>query len=163
MNTHFYQANYMQDVVAVPDQPSPADLSPELTKHWRGLRMWLPLQLYGTAPFKAALEEKILLCRYFYEKIVEQGFDVGPFPELSVCTYRYVPAEGDANEFNARLVEHVQRDGRIFVSSTTIDGVFWIRLAVLCFRTHLKEIDLLLEILGEGVATLNEEFAEARN
>jgi glutamate/tyrosine decarboxylase-like PLP-dependent enzyme len=64
--SHYYRANYMQDTLSATEEYSPADLSPELTKHWRGMRMWLPLQLYGIAPFKAALEEKILLCRYFY-------------------------------------------------------------------------------------------------
>ncbi len=154
MESHYYRANYMQDTVGATEELSPADLSPELTKHWRGLRMWLPLQLYGIQPFKAALEEKIWLCRYFYEEIQKLGFEVGPYPDLSVCTYRFVPENGDANEFNRRLVEHIQRDGRIFVSSTTIDGQIWIRLAVLSFRTHLREIDTLLEMFENGVNAL---------
>lgn len=154
MESHYYRANYMQDTFGATEEPSPADLSPELTKHWRGLRMWLPLQLYGIQPFKAALEEKAWLCRYFYEEIQKLGFEVGPYPDLSVCTYRYVPENGDANEFNLRLVEYIQRDGRIFVSSTTIGGVVWIRLAVLSFRTHLREIDMLLEMFKNGVAAL---------
>ncbi|MEZ4952440.1 MAG: hypothetical protein R2825_02535 [Saprospiraceae bacterium] len=118
------------------------------------MRMWLPLQLYGIAPFKAALEEKILLCRYFYEEIQKLGFEVGPYPDLSVCTYRYVPKQGDANEFNARLLDFVQTDGRIFVSSTTINGMYWMRVAILCFRTHLREIDMLLEVFKKGVEEL---------
>jgi aromatic-L-amino-acid/L-tryptophan decarboxylase len=154
MESHYYRANYMQDTVGATEELGPADLSPELTKHWRGLRMWLPLQLYGIQPFKAALEEKIWLCRHFYEEIQKLGFEVGPYPDLSVCTYRFVPKNGDANDFNRRLVEYVQRDGRIFVSSTTIDGQVWIRLAVLCFRTHLREIDTLLEMFENGLKTL---------
>ncbi|MCB0519143.1 MAG: amino acid decarboxylase [Lewinellaceae bacterium] len=154
MESHYYRANYMQDTFSATEEPSPADLSPELTKHWRGLRMWLPLQLYGIEPFKAALEEKILLCRYFYSEIQKLGFEVGPYPDLSVCTYRFVPISGDTNDFNLRLVEYVQRDGRIFVSSTSIGGQVWIRLAVLCFRTHLREVDMLLGIFKEGVEKL---------
>jgi len=77
-NTHYYLANYMQDVVKEVDEPSPADLSPELTKHFRGMRLWLPLQLFGLAPFKAALSEKIWLTRYFYTEIQKRGFEVGP-------------------------------------------------------------------------------------
>ncbi len=154
MATHFYRANYMQDANLRADEYNPADLSPELTKHWRGLRMWLPLQLLGLQPFKAALEEKIWLCRYFYEKVQELGFEVGPYPELSVCIYRYVPTDGtDANAFNLELVKQVQRDGRVFVSSTTIRGQVWLRLAVLCFRTHLREIDILLEVLDRATAS----------
>ena len=151
MESHYYRASYMQDTFSATGEYNPADLSPELTKHWRGMRMWLPLQLYGIGPFKAALEEKIWLCRYFYEEIQKEGFEAGPYPDLSVCIYRYVPAGGDANAFNARLLESVQADGRIFVSSTTIDGVYWLRAAILCFRTHLEEVDTLLEMLKKGV------------
>lgn len=146
-DSHYYKANYMQDAILDFDELSPADLSPELTKHFRGLRMWLPLQLFGIAPFKAALEEKILLARYFYEEVQKLGFEVGPYPDLSVVIYRYIPPQDDANMFNKNLVEYVQKDGRVFVSSTTIDGVYWLRLAVSCFRSHLKEVDLYLGIL----------------
>lgn len=147
LESHYYKANYMQDAHQDFDELSPADLSPELTKHFRGLRMWLPLQLYGIEPFKAALEEKILLARYFYKKVQTIGFEVGPYPDLSVVTYRYVPEVGDANTFNKKLLDYLHRDGRIFVSSTTINGTYWLRLAVSSFRSHLKEVDLYLEIL----------------
>ena len=68
--------------------------------------------------------------------------------------YRYIPKSGDVNEFNAKIVKMVREDGRVFLSSTTIDGIFWIRLAVLCFRTHLSTIDLCLQILKEKVTIL---------
>ncbi|GJM34637.1 MAG: L-2,4-diaminobutyrate decarboxylase [Saprospiraceae bacterium] len=146
-DAHYYQANYMQDALDMQEELSPADLSPELTKHFRGLRMWLPLQLYGLAPFRAALAEKIYLCRYFYEKVQELGFEVGPYPELSVMIFRCVPESGDADAFNEQLVRRVREDGRVFLSSTMINGAYWIRMAVLSFRAHLREIDLCLEIL----------------
>lgn len=154
MKSHFYRANYMQDTFDVNEELNPADLSPELTKHFRGLRMWLPLQLFGIEPFKACLEEKIWLCRYFYEEVQKLGFEVGPYPELSVAIYRFVPPEGDANEFNRRLVEWIQCDGRIFISSTSINGTVWLRAAILSFRTHLQQVDTLLQMLREGVGAL---------
>src|ERR1043165_2707156 len=43
--SHFYHANYMQDASTATEEISPADISPELTKHFRGLRLWLPLKL----------------------------------------------------------------------------------------------------------------------
>jgi glutamate/tyrosine decarboxylase-like PLP-dependent enzyme len=152
--SHYYQANYLQDASTLADELSPADLSPELTKHFRGLRMWLPLKLFGLKPFRAGLSEKIWLCRYFYEKVQEIGFEVGPFPDLSVMIYRYVPETGDANEFNRKLIHNVHKDGRVFLSSTTIDGRVWLRLAVLCFRTHLDTIELCLKMLRENVDQL---------
>ncbi len=145
--THRYTANYMQDAYTLEEDPSPADLSPELTRHFRGLRMWISLQLLGVKPFRAALDEKILLCNYFYEEIQKLGFEVGPSPDLSIAIFRYVPKHGDANSFNQNLVEKIKQDGRLFFSSTTIDGIYWIRIAVLAFRTHLKEVKLALKLL----------------
>ncbi len=160
---HRYSANYMQDeeTLASGDEISPADLSPELTRHFRGLRLWLPLKLLGVAPFRAALEEKLLLARHFYEQIQKiDGFEVGPYPDLSIVAFRYIPKRGDANAFNQALVLALQKDGRTFLSSTNIDGVFMLRVAVLSFRTHLEQIDRTIEILQEKVHELeSDEFA----
>jgi len=152
-----YRANYMQDATAADGELSPADLSPEFTRPFRGLRLWLPLQLYGLAPFRAALEEKLLLARYFHERLgAIAGFEVGPQPELSVVSYRYVPSYGDADAFNRKLVEAVQRDGRVFISSTTLNGRFVLRLAVLQFRTHLEHVELALELLEHHARKLEQ-------
>lgn len=153
-SSHYYRANYMQDTLASSEELSPADLSPELTKHFRGLRLWLPLKVHGLKPFRAGLEEKLLLAKYFHAEVQKLGFEAGPEPELSVVTYRYLPKNGDPNKFNEKLVQEVQKDGRVFISSTVINGNFTLRLAVLAFRTHLDTIDLLLKVLKEKVRML---------
>ncbi len=147
--SHHYLANYMQDTAGSQEELSPADLSPELTKHFRGLRLWMPLLLHGLKPFRACLEEKLLLTKYFHEEVKKLGFETGTEPELSVATYRFVPQKGDVNEFNRNLQAAVVKDGRVFVSSTTLDGVVWLRMACLAFRTHVSTIDTLLEILAK--------------
>ena len=143
-----YQADYMQDARKSSGNYSPADLSLELTRPFRGLRFWLPLKLFGLAPFRAALAEKIWLARYFHGQLEKMpGWEVGPYPELSVVTYRFLPRHGDADACNQQLVEAVQADGKVFISSTLIDGRFFLRLAVLHFRTHLQQVDYLLALL----------------
>jgi len=149
-----FDANYMQDAFAGPDEVSPAELSPELTKHFRGLRLWLPLKLHGVAPFRACLEEKLLLAKYFYREVQKLGFVSDLEPELSVVTYRYVPASGDADDFNKKLLEAVVKDGRVFISSTVLNGKYTLRFACLAFRTHLSIVDTLLEVLSENVRRL---------
>ncbi|MEM6672419.1 MAG: aminotransferase class I/II-fold pyridoxal phosphate-dependent enzyme [Planctomycetota bacterium] len=147
--SHGMRGAYLQDAVDALEEPSPADLSPELTRHFRGLRLWLPLQLHGLRRYRAALEEKLILCRLFHARAIELGFEVGPEPDLSVALFRWVPPDGsDANEANAALLREIVDDGRAFLSSTTIDGVFWIRVAVLCFRTHRDRIEAVLEVMG---------------
>jgi len=153
---HAYAADYMQDTHMPGDQHSPADLSPELSRPFRGLRLWLPLRLFGLAPFRAALAEKIWLARYFRERLAAQpGWEVGPAPDLSVVTYRYLPARGDVDAFNRRLLTAVHVDGRVFISSTRLDGRFVLRLAVLNFRTHRWHIDYLLDLLARSVVELS--------
>lgn len=154
---HYYKAAYMQDTLSSKEEWSPADLSPELTKHFRGLRLWIPLKLYGLDAFRACLEEKILLCRYFYEEIGKMGFERGPYPETSVCIYRYRPENQDINAFNKRLVDLVLEDGRVFVSSTSIVGEFWIRIAILSFRTSLETIQSYLSLLQSSINLLKSE------
>jgi glutamate/tyrosine decarboxylase-like PLP-dependent enzyme len=167
MGTHHYFANYMQDARAGADETSPADVSPELTKHFRAMRLWLPLKLLGLAPFRAALEEKLLLAQYFHRRIQELGFEVGPPPELSIVTYRWIPRTGlpdepeartrAINRFNERIVESVRRDGRVFLSSTMLNGNYTLRLVALSFRTHRRTIDKALDILAATVTALSKE------
>ncbi|MDZ7682861.1 MAG: hypothetical protein U5J63_14385 [Fodinibius sp.] len=150
-------ANYLQDTLKATEEASPADLSPELSKHFRGLRMWLPLQLFGVAPFRAALEEKLLLTRHFYNEIQQiDHIEVGPEPELSILFFRYLPEQGNANAFNKKLVDEIHRDGRVFLSSTHIEDTVYLRLAVLNFRTHLDEVELMLAVLREKIEKLSE-------
>src|SRR5690606_38123735 len=75
LKANSYEANYMQDAKEQELEHSPAELSPELSKHFRGLRMWLPLKLHGIAPFRACLEEKLLLARYFRYQAKALGFE----------------------------------------------------------------------------------------
>lgn len=152
--SHSVGADYLQDVIHV-EATSPATVSPELTKHFRGLRMWLPLQIVGLEPFRAALEEKMLLARYFHAELSRvKGFEVGPVPDLSVVTYRYLPPFGDPDAFNERLVHAIHKDGRIFVSSTRLAGVFMLRMAIVCFRSHRTDVETALEVLKELTRTL---------
>lgn len=153
-----YLQDTLQDTLGEPGEISPSDLSPELTKPFRALRMWLPLVLLGTKPFQAALDEKLLLARYFHREVQELGFEVGPPPDLSIATFRWAPPGVSlerANQLNQEIVDALRRDGRIFLSSTLLDGRFTLRMAALGFRTHRRTIDLALQILREQTATLS--------
>jgi glutamate/tyrosine decarboxylase-like PLP-dependent enzyme len=154
---HDYTGSYMQDARRDTSELSPADVSPELSRHFRALRMWLPLALLGTAPFRAALEEKLLLARYFHRAIARAGFEVGPAPDLSVVTYRWAPRGVSlerANALNQAIGDGARRDGRVFLSSTMLDGRFTLRMAALAFRTHRRTMDLAVRVLRELAAGL---------
>jgi glutamate/tyrosine decarboxylase-like PLP-dependent enzyme len=152
---HVADADYLMDARGDFDEISPANVSPELTKHFRGLRLWLPLQVHGVAPFRAALTEKLLLARYFHERLSRvDGFEVGPEPDLSVVTYRYLPDSGDADAFNARLAAAVRADGRILITSTRLNGRLILRMAAVSFRTHRADVDTAVDVLTQLARSL---------
>ncbi len=144
-HSHHYTANYMQDAFESNLPVNPADVSPELTKHFRALRMWLPLKLHGINPFISCLEEKIALTHYFRREIIKLGFEVGPEPDLTV-SYFWYPAENE-NEFNRKLVQKIHLDGSVFFSSTDLNGKFVIRVAILSFRTSKETIDRSIKMI----------------
>lgn len=145
-------ADYIRPFADTDVGPSPADLSPELTRHFRAMRLWLPLQIAGVAAFRAAQSEKLALARYFHARLSDmEGFDPGPEPQLSVVAFRYRPKSGDIDQFNERLIRHIQEEGRVMLSGTRVDGSFRLRCAILCFRTHLEHVDEAIAAVRRGV------------
>jgi glutamate/tyrosine decarboxylase-like PLP-dependent enzyme len=119
------------------------------------MRLWLPLQIAGVAAFRAAQAEKLALARYFHARLSEiERFDPGPEPQLSVVAFRYLPSSGDVDDFNERLMRHIQQEGRVMMSGTRIDGRYYLRCAILCFRTHLEHVDDAVDAVLRGVEAL---------
>jgi len=147
-------ADYLRPLGETEVGPSPGDLSPELTRHFRALRLWLPLQLAGVAAFRAAQREKIALARYFHARLARSPRWEAIAPDLSVVAFRYQPESGDRDAFNDRLLKYVQDEGRVFMSGTRIGGESWLRCAILSFRTHLAHIDETIDALERAAAAL---------
>ena len=154
---HRFDAMYVPDEAHRDDEPSPCDLSPELSRPFRGLRIWLPLLLLGTRPFEAALEEKLLLARYAHRRLLEiPGLEVGPEPDLSIVVFRAAPVPragpSETDERNDRLVRAIEEDGRAYLSTTRIGGRRFLRLAILASRTHRQQVDRAIDAIGEKCA-----------
>jgi glutamate/tyrosine decarboxylase-like PLP-dependent enzyme len=133
-------ADYLADV-EVPSVLSASDYSPEGTRHFRGLRMWLSLTVNGLANYRAALEEKLLLARYAYDRLQGiDGIEVGSEPELSCVVFR--ASAGDAA--TKALIHRIVQRGNVYISSTRLAGQLHARFCILCFRTHLEHVDRAL-------------------
>jgi len=101
-------------------------------------------------PKTDSMEEKHKLALYFHREVEKLGFETGAKPELSVVLYRYKDTS-DKNEFNRMLAHEIHEDGRVFLSSTILDGEEWMRAAILSFRTHKRTMDLCLKMLADCV------------
>ena len=156
LHSNYYTANYMQDGAQEEMLKSPANVSPELTKHFRGLRVWLPLQMHGIEPFIACLEEKLLLVHYFRNQLAELGFCLGPDPDLSI-SYFWYPFENESDEKNKQLMDAIHADGSVFLSSSIIENRFVIRIAILAFRTKKETVDEAVEMIQRCLKKVNGE------
>ena len=149
---HQLHADYMQDLQLPEGEVNFSDISPELSREFRGLRVWLPLKLYGAAAIRDNLREKLQLAHWAARELKSApGFELVDEPQLSVVPFRYRPQNGDINAFNRRLLEAVNARQRVFLTSTLVDGDYVLRIAALSFRTHASIMIAALEDLV-GVA-----------
>ncbi len=156
---HTSEAEYLKDFAEDPTAaPSPAEHGPELSRPFRGLRLWLPLMLHGAAPFREALAEKLALAERFHDGLaahVQAGapIELVDAPQLSVVPFRLRRAAGESRAAhearNVAWLHAINERGRVYLSSTTLPSehgpAFTLRVCVLSFRTHAAQIEQALE------------------
>jgi aromatic-L-amino-acid decarboxylase len=155
-DAHHVPADYLQDLDG-PEGPIPnaSEYSMELSRDFRGLRLWLPLKLHGFAAFRAALEEKLELARHLYDELsASPGFEVPLEPPLTAIAFRYVPSSGDPDAFNRLLLQRINESQRIFLSSTTLQDRFMIRACIVSHRTHRDRVDEAIRIIRDEAHVL---------
>lgn len=153
---HALSADYMPSMQQDPEFPDFNLLSPELSRDFRGLRVWLPLAMHGIGPFRRNLEEKLRLARLAADRLREiPGVEILAEPQLSIVAFG-LPG-GD--ERNRRLLERINARKRIFLTGTMLRGRFAIRICVLSFRTHRDRIEEGLEDIAAAVAEIAKETA----
>ena len=138
-------AKYLQDVEKDQILPDFSALGPELTREFRGLRLWLPLRLHGVRAFRYALDEKLDLAEHAYNDLVEDDKLELPWkPDLSTVAFRLRSGDDDAN---LRLRDRINATRKLFLSSTRINERDTLRLCILSYRTHREHVDQMLEII----------------
>lgn len=136
---HVADGDYLQDLDHGTGLPDYADLGPELTREFRGLRVWLPLHLHGVAAFREAIDEKHDLADHLRTELKKiDGIEVLP-SDLTVVVFRSADSE--------QLLKRLNGSGRFFLSSTRLGGKFTLRICVLSHRTHREHVDEVIELI----------------
>lgn len=153
--THHVAADYMPQTQDDPDLVDFSEISPELSRDFRGLRIWLPLKLHGADVFRQTLDEKLDLASWACEELKRiDDIVVITEPQLSIVTFRLHPdgmEESDLTELNMRLRDQINAKQRVFLTPTTLDGRYVIRICVLNFRTHVDRMEMCLEDIRASV------------
>lgn len=155
-SAHMLTAEYLMDYPTPEWEMDASEYSPELSRSYRGLRVWLPLKLFGVKAFRENLAEKLQLTKWMYKRFLEEpGFECMNVPELSVIAFRYRPKKGDMEEFNRKLLAYIVKSKKLFLSSTLLNGKFVIRVCILSFRTHQAEVEQAFEIIRSAARKLD--------
>jgi len=148
-----YEAVFFSDMDST--EKSPANFSVELTRPSRAPRIYLSLKTFGTAAFRAALEEKIVLTKYVLLYLKNLCGNPHHFPlefacepELTVVAFRI---KGE-DVLTRKLHSFILKGERVFLSTTQLNGKLYLRICILNFRSHLKHVNECLDEIQHGIS-----------
>ncbi len=158
---HSSSADYMPAMQEDEELMDFCQLSPELTRPFRGLRIWLPFKLHGVGAFRDALNEKLDLARWIEAQIrnIPQLELLAP-ATLSILAFA-VRDEGQSlaerNNATRALMKRINDKQRVNLTGTLLRDVYVIRIAISAYRLHQERMNMLLEDIKEALAVRESE------
>lgn len=155
---HGLSADYLPAMQQADDLVDFCQLSPELSRPARGLRVWLPIKLHGIEPFRRALDEKLDLAEWAAGELrTISGLEIVAEPQLSTVAFRLHRtglSVARLNALNRSLIDRVNARGRVYLTGTVLGERFTLRICVVSFRTHLDRMEQGLADIRAVVAEL---------
>jgi len=138
---HSMHADYLPAFQEEDELVDFCELSPELSRDFRGLRVWLPLKMFGIEPFREQLDEKLDLAAYAAAELRKiAGIEIVAEPQLSILAFRI--AGDDAK--NRELLQRINARNRVMLTPAVVGGRFVIRICIVSHRTHRERIEMAL-------------------
>jgi glutamate/tyrosine decarboxylase-like PLP-dependent enzyme len=134
------------------------DYTPELSRRFRALKVWMALAHVGARGYGEAIESN-LDCAAYLGRLVEESDDLELLAPvgLSIVCFRYLPrdlrargertpdAEERLRSVNERVLVALQRGGGSYLSNATVRGRFALRGCILNYRTTRDDMRALLD------------------
>lgn len=130
------------------------DYGPQLGRRFRALKLWFVLRTYGREGIERRLREHIRLAQEFAQTVerTAEWEVLAPVPLATVC-FRFHPSgldEGELNRLNEDILARVNAGGTAFLSHTSLDGAYTLRLSVGNIRTTDAEVEAAWQALQEA-------------
>ncbi len=124
------------------------------TRSFRALKLWLVIQQIGVQGYRESITHDIELAHLLQAKIkARSAFELIAAGPLSVTCFRYHPGgvndPGALNSLNKAILDTVQREGAVFLTSTELYGQTVLRACIVNFRTTPADLDTLLDVISE--------------
>jgi len=141
--------SYLRDDTALPWF---SEFGIQQSRGFRALKLWFLMQQVGERRYGELIGRNIGLAKALQSRIAGRaGFELIAAGPLSVTCFRYAP-EGvtDLDSFNRALLERVQREGKVYLTSTELNGRFALRACIVNFRTTEANLDELLDAIAKA-------------
>jgi len=128
------------------------------TRGFRALKVWMSLQHHGVSGYREAIDRELDLAQALADALrSSDDFEVCEPQSLGIVCFRFVPASlrdrnDELNALNTALLERLQLGGRAFLSSTQMNGVFWLRACILNPQTTRTDVRALIDATREAGA-----------
>ena len=152
----------LQDTVWGANHPNFADRGQQLSRAARGLKIWMSVQTFGMSRFRAAVQNGLDLAHRAEEYIESsEMLELMTPASLSVVCFRVNPVakncdEAALEEINRKVLARVFWDEEAFFSSTSLKGVFALRMCILNHTTTWEDVRRTLDLVsrfGQDVLT----------
>jgi aromatic-L-amino-acid decarboxylase len=130
------------------------------TRAFRALKVWMALLYHGRSGYRAAIDRDIALAGVLASSLRAAGdCEICEPQSLSIVCFRYAPPalrhDGPAlDALNRRVLERIQLGGSAFLTSTILDGVFWLRACIVNPRARAADLRQLVALVRDAGADL---------
>lgn len=123
--------------------------SPELSRRFRALKLWLALRYHGRAAFRDAIAQDMAHARRLADHVRDEpGLELLAPVELSAVCFRVKPvaaSEEELNDLNAQVLKRVIERKRVYFSNATLRGKFALRCCFVNHRTTDQDVDAIVD------------------
>ena len=143
----------LQDSVWGANHPNQADRGLQLSRRDRALKIWMSVQIFGMAAFRAAVAQGIELAERAERYIADSPLlEVTTTASLGIVCFRINPGgatvdEKGLDEINRNVLARVFWDDLAFLSSTSLHGQFALRMCVINHTTTWDDVRETLETI----------------
>jgi aromatic-L-amino-acid/L-tryptophan decarboxylase len=126
-----------------------------LGRRFRALKLWFVLRAYGLEGLRQRIRNHVQWTRSaatFLSQLPD--FRIVTPPRLGLFTFCWSDGTPDTNASTQRLLEAINADGRTYLTQTTVDGQYAIRMSIGQFETTHQDVQIALEAIVEMAARL---------
>lgn len=125
----------------------------QLGRRFRALKLWFVIRYYGIEGLQAIIRKHIELAGKFKEWLMaDPRFEILAPTHFSLVCFRLNDGRDEAtlNELNRALHERINQSGQIFLTHTSLNSKYTIRLVVGSRTTEEKHVRQAWEIIGQA-------------